>query len=326
LQPRLILPCMIAMGCIASELLFAAVSVAQSEPQHKLTSVMPCYDNSDLPQTNVRIQSASADVATGALPFYEIKAAAITPHEPDNVKLRKDKPHTIASIGPMCDGFRAMNISMHVLLENAFGLDKDYVVGAPGWTNDENYDVRIVFGDETIDAINKLTPEKRIRAERAALAPFLADTLRLTTHHTSNSRPVYELTVGKKGLKFHEALEVHAATAGLTVFKDSYGGYVLTGHAARIDTLTMPLQKVLERVVVNHTGLTGLYDFVLTFYPQAQTYTSMAQMNAAHVTKASVYTKSVIEAIDKQLGLKLNSLKDSVEVISIDHIDKPAKK
>jgi len=48
----------------------------------------------------------------------------------------------------------------------------------------------------------------------------------------------------------------------------------------------VPLQKVLERLVVNHIGLTGLYDFVLTFDPQAQTCTSMPQMNAAHVTEA----------------------------------------
>jgi uncharacterized protein (TIGR03435 family) len=319
-----ILFCAIAMMYAAWSSLLVRPSNPQNEPQHKLASVVPCPDDTNLPVNNIRLQSAAADVAKGALPWYEYKSAVIAPHDPASEKVT-GAVHTIASIGPTCDGYVAMNISMHVLLENAFAIGKDYIVGAPSWTNDENYDVRIVFANETVDAINKLSPAMRIRAEHAALAPFFADTIKLAAHRELKQGPVYELVVGNKGPKFHESLYVNAATAGLTVFMDDRGGYVLTGRAARIDTLKAPLQKVLGREVLDRTGLTGQYDFVLTFDPQAQTFTSMSQMKPANYSPAAVYTKPVTEAIDKQLGLKLNSSKDSVEVISIDHIEKPLK-
>jgi uncharacterized protein (TIGR03435 family) len=320
-----VLFCATSVASIAFLLAFARRSDAQNEPQHKLTSVLNCPDDSNLPQVNLRLQSADADVATGALAWYEYKAAVITPHDSAGDQITGTTPHAIATIGPTCEGYRAMNISMHVLLENAFALNRDYVVGAPLWTFDENYDVRIVFANETIDAINKLAPAMRIRAEHGALAPFFAERLKLAVHRETRQVPVYELAVGKKGPKFHEATTPNTTGSALTVFMDDHGGYILTGRAARIDTLTVPLQKVLERAVVDRTGLTGLYDFVLTFDPRAQTYSSMAQFKAAHVTASSVYKDAVTAAVDKQLGLKLNPSQDAIEVVTIDHLEKPAK-
>ena len=106
---------------------------------------------------------------------------------------------TTAANGQTCDGYRAFNLTMHVLLENAYGVDRDYIVGAPKWTDDEKFDVTLIFWNDTIDSINKLKPAMRIRAERAAIALFLTDRLNLVAHRAKNSMPAYSMVVGKKG-------------------------------------------------------------------------------------------------------------------------------
>jgi uncharacterized protein (TIGR03435 family) len=319
-----LLVCTLWLACVALSLSFAHANYAQNEPQHTLTSIAPCSDNSNVPQSNIRLQSTADDIAAGALPWYEYKSAIITEHDP-RITIMPGTAHTTAANGQTCDGYRGFNLSMHVLLESAFGVDRDYIVAAPKWTDDEKFDVTLIFSNDTIDSINKLKPAMRIRAERAAIALFLADWSNLVVHRTKNSMPAYSIVVGKKGPKFQESVYVNAATAGLAVAMDSHGGYVLSGHAARIDTLTAPLQKVLGRTVIDQTGLTGLYDFVLSFDPRAQTFTSASKMQPKDFTPAAVYTAPIMEAMDKQLGLKLNSSQDSVEVIAIDRIEKPAK-
>jgi uncharacterized protein (TIGR03435 family) len=319
-----LLVCAIWLACGALPLSFADTSYAQNEPQHTLTSIAPCSDNSNVPQSNIRLQATADDIAAGALPWYEYKSAIIIEHDP-RVAIMPGTARTTAANGQTCDGYRAFNLTMHVLLENAYGVDRDYIVGAPKWTDDEKFDVTLIFSNDTIDSINKLKPAMRIRAERAAIALFLADRSNLVAHRAKNSMPAYSMVVGKKGPKFQESLYVNAATAGLSVAMDNHGGYVLSGKAARIDTLTVPLQKVLGRTVIDQTGLTGLYDFVLSFDPRAQTFTSASKMQPKDFTPAAVYTAPIMEALDKQLGLKLTSSQDSVEVIAIDRIEKPAK-
>lgn len=293
-------------------------------PHNNEFSVGPCTDNSILPQTPFELQSAAREVANGALPRYEYLAFVIKPHDAASV-INVRNGGIFGNTGSVCPGYRARNVSILFLMQTAFGVDGEKFVGGPKWLDDEKYDVSIELSPATLDAIDKLDPAAKVRAGRAAMAELLASRLQLSTHRETKAHPVYALVLGKKGPKFHEAAQVITLGNGLTVEMDSHGGYVLTGRAARISTLTVPLQKALEHTVVDRTGLTGLYDFTLTYQPVPQHFTSMAQMNAAKLTVESVYKQPVFEAVDKQLGLKLESSTDSVEVIVIDHIEKPAK-
>ncbi|MFZ0818504.1 MAG: TIGR03435 family protein [Candidatus Acidiferrales bacterium] len=284
--------------------------------------VIPCRQRPTQPRTHIVLQSAPQDVAAGALPSYEFEGTSIVPHDPANEQV-VGRARIISRTGAICDGFGALNVTVRSLIQIAFGVDHDKIVGTPGWVNDDNYDFTINFSPATADAMNSLQPGAKARAEREALIPFLADRLKLEYHRETKLIPVYELVLGKKGPKFHESAQPNTGSAALTVEMDSQGGYVLTGRGARIDTLCVPLEKVLERNVVDKTGLTGFYDFTLTYQPQVQHYTSLAQMSAAPI--AAAYKASVLEGVDKQLGLKLESSTGPVEVIVIDHIEKPGK-
>jgi uncharacterized protein (TIGR03435 family) len=294
----------------------------QSEEQSPAQSDSPCSEDSTTPQPPTRLQSSAQDVAAGALPSYEYVTVTINPHDATK-EAKNGKVHTLASSGTTCYGYRAMNVSIRFLMQESFGVDSEKIVGAPRWVDNDRFDVDIYLSAATIRALHKLDPARQPRAERAVLGPFLATRLHLMVHRDKINLPIYELVVGKKGPKFRESAQPNTSGAALTVDPDNRGGYVLTGRGARIDALIEPLQKVLQRTVVDKTGLTGYYDFILTYQQEPQHFTSMAQVKAANWDLATVYRHPVSEAVDKQLGLRLETSKGPVEAIVIDHIEKP---
>ncbi len=307
----------------------AAKYRSQSSAQDKHTVsppviVGPCSENLISPAKSGLLRSTAEDVATGALPQYEYLATAVSSHVPSRETI-PGKFYILASNGPTCAGYRAVNVPIHLLIQTAFNTYGDKIIGAPRWVDDNKFDVTIDFSPATIDALNRLDTTAKLRAQQAALAPFLADRFHLTTHRETKKHPVYALVVAKKGPKLHESTQPNTPATGLTVESDGGGGYVLTARGVRIDTLRGQLQKVLEHTVVDRTGLTGLYDFTLSYQRAPQVFTSSAQADAANFSVAGFFKQPVFEAVDKQLGLKLKPSNAPVEVIVIDHIEKPAK-
>jgi uncharacterized protein (TIGR03435 family) len=76
--------------------------------------------------------------------------------------------------------------------------------------------------------------------------------------------------------------------------------------------------------VIDRTGLTGLFDFRLDWTPDASGRTASAASNdPAALTAADAGGPSLFTAVQKQLGLKLKSAKGPVEVLIVDHAEKP---
>jgi uncharacterized protein (TIGR03435 family) len=72
-----------------------------------------------------------------------------------------------------------------------------------------------------------------------------------------------------------------------------------------------------ERIVVDRTGLTGAYDFKLDWSAQGP------QASAADGSEPAGPT--IFTALQEQLGLKLESAKAPVEIIVIDHAERPSE-
>ena len=80
---------------------------------------------------------------------------------------------------------------------------------------------------------------------------------------------------------------------------------------------------VMDKPVVDHTGLTDRYDFKLNWTPDQSQFAQMG----AHIPPASDDPNappSLYTALQEQLGLKLESTKAMTDVIVIDHIEKPS--
>jgi uncharacterized protein (TIGR03435 family) len=156
----------------------------------------------------------------------------------------------------------------------------------------------------------------------------------LKLHRESKELPIFALVITKNGLKLHEAKPGDDYVNG---FKGPEGrsgaGMMLmqpgkfTGQAVPIANLVQILaQQRLGRTIIDKTALTGKYDFVLQWSPDPGTspMPGGAPGDAGGPPPADASGPSLFTALQEQLGLKLESQKGPVEMIVIDHAEKPS--
>jgi uncharacterized protein (TIGR03435 family) len=74
--------------------------------------------------------------------------------------------------------------------------------------------------------------------------------------------------------------------------------------------------------VLDKTGLTGAYDFTLEWVPDTATTSSPDVRNT--VTLPGIPVASLFSALEQQLGLKLEPGKSPIEIMVIDHVERPS--
>jgi uncharacterized protein (TIGR03435 family) len=134
---------------------------------------------------------------------------------------------------------------------------------------------------------------------------LLEDRFKLAVHRETRQLPVFVMTVAKSGSKLRAADPNGEGFLGRRGVRGP-----LTGRKASMPGLAATLSLVMGRKVLDRTGLTGLYDFTLEYAPD----------NAVDSELPSLVT-----ALQEQLGLKLESSKGPVEVLVIDHAEKPTE-
>jgi len=80
----------------------------------------------------------------------------------------------------------------------------------------------------------------------------------------------------------------------------------------------------LDRPVVDHTGLSGRFDFTLTWVPDEFQFPDLKVPGAPTIPSVTD-GPDLFTAFQQQLGLKLDSTKEPVDVIVIDHVEKPSE-
>ena len=243
-------------------------------------------------------------------------AAAPAPdYKYDIVSVKPVKPGAVGGQFPTVtpDGFIARNMPLMRLLYSAFGIFEDYrFSGVPAWGRADRFDVEAKIDSAVTDEMQKLSPDDRRAAQQHMQQALLADRFKLAFHSEMKEVPVYFLVVAKNGPKFHEANPESQAPGGRGgaggAGRASGGGLTLRGGS-----LTFFAQQVLsviaERTVIDKTGLTGKYDFTLHYGID-----SSEDPNAP----------PLFTALEEQLGLKLESGKAPVEMIVIDHVERPS--
>lgn len=134
------------------------------------------------------------------------------------------------------------------------------------------------------------------------LQTLLADRFRLVLHRETKQLPVYELIVAKGGPKLKESAE-DASTFLHTDAKS------ITAAKVAMPMFVKLLSQQMGRSVLDKTGLSENYDFKLEWTPD----------------EANGDGPSIFTAIQEQLGLKLEPSKGPVEVLVIDHAEKPSE-
>ena len=216
------------------------------------------------------------------------------------------------------DGFTSVNTGLIGMLGQAYRSEHMDISGAPPWLTNEIYDVEAKMAPEVMTALQALAPEDRVMARKHMMQVLLREYLKLKIHTEQKQVPVYDLIVSKNGPKFKES-EVSAVAGGMSV-SASGGTALITGRAAPLSRLIGTISYALRRPVFDKTGLNGRYDFTLLYAPQR--YAPSTQ-SAGDVLPPADSGEDLATAIEEQLGLKLVSAKGLIDVIVIDHIERP---
>jgi uncharacterized protein (TIGR03435 family) len=275
---------------------------------------------------------AQAPPTTGApLPSFEV--ASIKPNHSGDLMTRVNAPK---------GRFVATNMTAKTLIAWAYAgislpLRDDQLSGGPSWISSERYDIDAKLDDSQVEALEKLPPEQRILQIRLGVQSLLADRFKLVVRDETKEIPVYALVIAKNGPKLQEAKPGDTYPNGI---KGPDGrshpgvmwmeGGKLTGQALPMASLAMILSHQLGRPVLDRTGLTGKYDIALTWTPDqssAGTFMGTAgfKPDAESTPPPESSGPSIFTAIQEQLGLKLESTKGPVDVIVIDHIERPSE-
>jgi uncharacterized protein (TIGR03435 family) len=166
-----------------------------------------------------------------------------------------------------------------------------------------------VYGPDALstdryDVIAKVSPDASKEQRMLMLQALLAERFKLVVHRESKELPIYKLVAGKDRPKFRAVDDDGSAPE-----TGSGGGHQIKAHHISMKLLAATLQGWIGDTVVDATGLTGLYDLNLDFNVDEST---------------SSEGPTVFEAVQQQLGLKLEAGKGPVEVVVIDHVEKPS--
>jgi uncharacterized protein (TIGR03435 family) len=268
-------------------------------------------------------QTQSTNVAP--LPKFEYEVASIKPSNPAG------KDGVISGMNYPADGFTARGLTLRVLLQEAFGIYDYQLTGAPAWINSEKFDVDAKMESSVADALKRLSPAQQYSTSRKMFLAILVDRLKLKYHRETKELPVYSLVVAKSGATLQETRPAVANSAGSTspvgLTTSIFPGLAIAkAHAVPIADLAQMLSARLGKIVVDNTGLKGVYDFTLqwsTDDAQMQAPAGGAPSGSAVASLADQNNPVLSEAV-QQLGLKLEPGKGPVEVIVIDHIERPS--
>jgi len=224
------------------------------------------------------------------------------------------------------DKFVTDHHTLKQLIEWAYNLNSDQLIsGGPGWVQTAKFDIEAKEDADTASMLQKLPFEQRLATIQSMVQALLADRFKVRVHHETKDLPVYALVVAKSGSKLKPSPDAPATPGGAAKPGQNWSGTMgghgqLEGRQSDINGLAMWLVRqpeIGERMVIDKTGLTGKYDFMLKWTPDAG---MGATGEAGDSSEPSLFT-----ALQEGLGLKLEATKGPVDTIVIDSVEMPSE-
>ena len=249
---------------------------------------------------NASLDATKSSATQYSALVYDVASIKPNPQGPGSVRI---------SIN--LDVYAATNVSLMDLLRNAFDLRPGMLSGQPKWADANRFDIRAKILDATAEQLKAITPEDRKRMLRV----LLADRFHLVTHTESKTLAIYELLQAKGGAKVTAIAPENRndAFAGVSSGGLSVRNGNLIGHYLPMKSLADFLSFQVDRPVLDKTSLDGKYNLQLTW-----------TRDDAPATDDSV-APPLFKALEEQLGLRLQSAKDPVETLVVDHVELPTE-
>jgi len=257
-----------------------------------------------------------------------------------SVKKNASSPRFMA-VRPRAGGLTTENAPLRLLIQNAYGVQAFQISEGPAWIQSEGYD------------IEAKADGKASRAQiLLMLRSLLEDRFQLKLHRETKELPVYALTVARSGLKLQPPKEggcIPADPSGTLPppsdtprqrapgFPCGMPGVMMEPSGVRIEggKVAMPdfirvLSMVLGRPVLDRTGFAETFDVRLDFTPDEAAAglprsAGPGDPESSPPAADPASPPPIFAAIQEQLGLKLESVKGPVEVLVIDHVERPSQ-
>jgi uncharacterized protein (TIGR03435 family) len=208
--------------------------------------------------------------------------------------------------------FSTLNTSVSDIITFAYGLHARQITGGPAWMETEKYDVTAKPAGEG---------QPNDKQWKVMFQKLLADRFQLTFHREPRELSVYAIVVGKNGPKLTKSAGNPSGLPGL--FFRGLGNLPAT-NATMADFAGVMQSAVLDRPVVDQTGLEGRFDFQLKWTPDETQFGGLG-IKVPPPTDDAAAPPDLFTAMQDQLGLKLQATKAAVDVIVIDRVSKPSE-
>ncbi len=232
-----------------------------------------------------------------------------TPLTFEVASVKPSKPGaTGGGIRPLPGGqtYIATNAPVKLMIKLMYHVTDRQISGGPAWINTDLYDVEAkAERPASLDQLHQMFQN------------LLVDRFQLKFHRETKEMPCYALVLDKSGskLKLNESPEPFD-------FPIKPGGRgKIVGQRVSMSYFTWFLSglPMVDRPVVDKTGLSGNYDFTLELLSEAAKLPGGDDREPA----ANPEGPSLFTALREQLGLKLEPQKGPVEIMVIDHAEKP---
>ncbi len=213
------------------------------------------------------------------------------------------------------DRFRTRNTNLNDLIAFAYGLHAKQIVDAPAWFGTDLYDI-----EAKPDAVGQPSHKQM----QMMVQKLLADRCKLTFHHDKRELSVYVISLASGGPKMTKSTgDPH--DPGAFLFRNL--GDLIVRNQTMTDFATWMQAGVMDKPVVDQTGLTDKYDFQLKWTPDESQFGQFRGTGAIvpPPTDDPKAPPSLYTAIQEQLGLKMGPAKFPDDVIVIDHVEKPSE-
>lgn len=257
------------------------------------------------------------------LPFCALAATIFTSLNAQQAPTPVEKPKfEVASVKPANPAdpvfgmrvqpgrFSVTNATAEMLIGFAWALPNSQVSVPPQWAQSETYTIEATVDPATPIAAGNAGFTQIMRMVQS----LLADRFKLSSHNETRQIPVYELVVANAGprLKPSEGSRPPGRRIGRAQLMGSMP----------LPLLAASLSQWVDRPVIDKTGLRGNYDVELTYSPEIGQGARFGA-DGPDTSSANSNAPSLFSALREQLGLELKSSRGPVEVLVIDHIERP---
>jgi uncharacterized protein (TIGR03435 family) len=289
---RKLLPVAIGIVVVGGSVVFDLVNIPQIRAQSAQTASPSERPVSDA--APVKPMDPNAD------PAFEVATIILGPPGPRNKGIR--------IIGRRLSGG---NLTVNDLISFSYGVQAKQISGGPPWLTSESFDV-LAQPDGDGQPSN--------HQWKVMVQKLLADRFKFAFHREKQKLSVYTLVVGNGGPKLAPSAD---DPNGFPNFVFRLGS-LDARNADMADFAGLMQEALMDRPVVDQTGLKGKFDFMLNWTPD-EFQLGTRGLRPSTQTDSDKAAPGLYEAMQEQLGLKFESTRAPADVLVIDHVEEPSE-